>query len=95
MLIKPLNDNILLQSVHKLWQTELLQRHNTELVERLQDTVDALIEKDSLLQVIYKNTPDAIMLFERDGNVIEANNSCLKLFNLTFNKLENKSVFNF
>ncbi len=95
VLIKPLNDNILLQSVHKLWQTELLQRHNTELVERLQDTVDALIEKDSLLQVIYKNTPDAIMLFERDGNVIEANNSCLKLFNLTFNKLENKSVFNF
>ena len=47
VLIKPVDDNVLLQSVHKLWQTELLRRHNTELVERLQNTVDALIEKDS------------------------------------------------
>lgn len=95
VLIKPLNDSVLLQAVHKLWQTELLKRHNTELVERLQDTVDALIEKDSLLQVIYKHTPDSIMLFERNGKVIEANDSCLKLFNLPFNELEKKSVFDF
>ncbi|GAB0112363.1 hypothetical protein PA7559_36330 [Pseudoalteromonas distincta] len=93
VLIKPLDDSTLLQSVYKLWQTELLKRHNAELVERLQDTVDALIEKDSLLQVIYKNTPDAIMLFERNGKVIEANGACLKLFHLTFNELEGKSVF--
>ena len=72
VLIKPLNENILLQSVHKLWQTELLKRRNAELVERLQETVDALIEKDSLLQVIYKHTPDAIMLFKRNGQIIEA-----------------------
>jgi len=78
VLVKPLNDNVLLQSVHKLWQTELLKRHNAELVERLQDTVDALIEKDSLLQVIYKHTPDPIMLFEKNGEVIEANDACLK-----------------
>ena len=76
VLVKPLNDNVLLQSVHKLWQIELLKRHNAELVERLQDTVDALIEKDSLLQVIYKHTPDSIMLFEKNGKVIEAND-CL------------------
>ncbi|GAA59573.1 two-component system, OmpR family, sensor histidine kinase VicK [Pseudoalteromonas sp. BSi20652] len=95
VLIKPLNDSLLLQSVHKLWQTELLKRHNAELVERLQNTVDALIEKDSLLQVIYKHTPDAIMLFEKCGRVIEANDACLKLFNLPFNELEGKSVFNF
>ena len=95
VLVKPLNDNILLQSVHKLWQTELLKRHNAELVERLQDTVDALIEKDSLLQVIYKHTPDPIMLFEKNGKVIEANDACLKLFNLTFSELEHRSVFNF
>lgn len=95
VLIKPLNDSILLQSVHKLWQTELLKRHNAELVERLQDTVDALIEKDSLLQVIYKHTPDAIMLFERGGKVIEANDACLKLFDLPFNELESKSLFDF
>ena len=95
VLIKPLNDSSLLQSIHKLWQTELLKRHNAELVERLQDTVDALIEKDSLLQVIYKHTPDAIMLFEKCGRVIEANDACLKLFNLPFNELEGKSVFSF
>lgn len=95
VLIKPLTDSVLLQSVHKLWQTELLKRRNAELVERLQDTVDALIEKDSLLQVIYKNTPDAIMLFERSGKVIEANDACLRLFKLPFDKLAGFSVFEF
>ena len=76
VLIKPIDDNSLLQSVHKLWQTELLKRHNAELVERLQNTVDALIEKDSLLRVIFKHTPDAIILFERGGKIIETNDAC-------------------
>ncbi|WP_149980626.1 ATP-binding protein [Pseudoalteromonas rhizosphaerae] len=93
VLVKPINENMLLQSVHKLWQTELLKRHNTELVERLQDTVDALIEKDSLLRVIYKHTPDAIMLFERNGEVIEANDACSKLFRLSAKALKSSSVF--
>ena len=93
VLVKPINENMLLQSVHKLWQTELLKRHNSELVERLQDTVDALIEKDSLLRVIYKHTPDAIMLFERNGEVIEANDACSKLFRLSAKELQGRSVF--
>ena len=95
VLIKPLNENILLQSVHKLWQTELLKRRNAELVDRLQETVDALIEKDSLLQVIYKHTPDAIMLFERNGQIIEANDACLKLLGLPFSELAGRSLFDF
>ena len=95
VLIKPLNDNVLLQAVHKLWQTELLKRHNAELVERLQETVDVLIEKDSLLQVIFKNTPDPILLFERKGKIVEANDACLKLFNLKFKKLIAHSLFHF
>jgi PAS domain S-box-containing protein len=95
VLIKPLNENILLQSVHKLWQTELLKRRNAELVDRLQETVDALIEKDSLLQVIYKHTPDAIMLFERNGQIIEANDACLKLLGLPFSELSGRSLFDF
>ena len=95
VLIKPLDDNVLLQAVHKLWQTELLKRHNAELVERLQDTVDVLIEKDSLLQVIFKNTPDPILLFERKGKIVEANDACLKLFNLPFKKLIAHSLFHF
>lgn len=93
VLVKPINENMLLQSVHKLWQTELLKRHNIELVERLQDTVDALIEKDSLLRVIYKHTPDAIMLFARNGEVIEANDACSKLFRLSAKELQGRSVF--
>ena len=93
VLIKPINENMLLQSVHKLWQTELLKRHNIELVERLQDTVDALIEKDSLLRVIYKHTPDPIMLFARNGEVIEANDACSKLFRLSAKELQSCSVF--
>jgi PAS domain S-box-containing protein len=82
VLVKPINENMILQSVHKLWQTELLRRHNTELVE-----------KDSLLRVIYKHTPDAIMLFERNGEVIEANDACSKLFNLPAKILKGSSVF--
>ena len=93
VLVKPINENMLLQSVHKLWQTELLKRHNIELVERLQDTVDALIEKDSLLRVIYKHTPDAIMLFQRNGEVIEANDACSKLFNLNASEIQGRSIF--
>ncbi len=93
VLIKPLDENVLLQSLHKLWQTELLKRHNTELVERLQDTVDALIEKDSLLRVIYKHTPDAIMLFERNGKIIEANDACSRLFSLAAKDFQGRSVF--
>lgn len=95
VLIKPLNDNVLLQAIHKLWQTELLKRHNTELVDRLQETVDVLIEKDSLLQVIYKHTPDPILLFERTGRIVEANDACLKLFNLSFKDLKSNSLFDF
>jgi len=93
VLIKPVNESMLLQSLHKLWQTELVRRHNTELVNRLQDTVDVLIEKDSLLRVIYKHTPDAIMLFERGGRVIEANDACSELFSVPINGFEGKSLF--
>ncbi|TMP46982.1 MULTISPECIES: ATP-binding protein [unclassified Pseudoalteromonas] len=95
VLIKPIDDNGLLQSVHKLWQTELLKRHNSELVERLQSTVDALIEKDSLLRVIFKHTPDAIILFERCGKVIETNDACEQLFDKQHHEFESCSVFDF
>ncbi|KZN35130.1 hypothetical protein N474_02900 [Pseudoalteromonas luteoviolacea CPMOR-2] len=94
VLTKPVDENSLLQSLHKLWQTELLRRHNQELVERLQDTVDALIERDSLLRVIYKHTPDPIMLFNLKGYVIEANDACLNLFGLNAEELEAHSIFN-
>ncbi|ESP92867.1 MULTISPECIES: ATP-binding protein [Pseudoalteromonas] len=94
VLTKPVDENALLQSLHKLWQTELLRRHNQELVERLQDTVDALIERDSLLRVIYKHTPDPIMLFNLKGFVIEANDACLNLFGLNAEQLESHSIFN-
>ncbi|UDM62692.1 hybrid sensor histidine kinase/response regulator [Pseudoalteromonas piscicida] len=93
ILIKPFDESDLLQSLHKLWQTELLRRHNQELVERLQDTVDALIERDSLLRVIYKHTPDPIMLFNRQGHIIEANDACCELFELTEEELQPLSIF--
>lgn len=93
VLIKPFDDSELLQSLHKLWQTELLKRHNQELVERLQDTVDALIERDSLLRVIYKHTPDPIMLFSRSGQIIEANDACGELLQLSPEALPEHSIF--
>lgn len=93
VLIKPFDESELLQSLHKLWQTELLKRHNQELVERLQDTVDALIERDSLLRVIYKHTPDPIMLFSRSGKIIEANDACGELLQLSPENLPEHSIF--
>ncbi|CAH9049642.1 Sensor histidine kinase RcsC [Pseudoalteromonas holothuriae] len=93
ILISPFEDGDLLKALHKLWQTELLQRHNQELVERLQDTVDALIERDSLLRVIYKHTPDSIVLFNRDGSIIEGNDACKELFGCTQEQMQLSSIF--
>ncbi|WP_105167518.1 hybrid sensor histidine kinase/response regulator [Pseudoalteromonas sp. T1lg23B] len=93
VLISPFDDGDLLKALHKLWQTEMLKRHNQELVERLQDTVDALIERDSLLRVIYKHTPDSIMLFTRNGNIIEGNDACVELFQCSQEKIRSRSIF--
>ncbi|CAM4039232.1 hybrid sensor histidine kinase/response regulator [Pseudoalteromonas byunsanensis] len=93
VLISPFDDGDLLKALHKLWQTEVLKRHNQELVERLQDTVDALIERDSLLRVIYKHTPDSIMLFTRNGNIIEGNDACVELFQCSQEQIRTRSIF--
>lgn len=93
VLSKPFEESELLQSLNKLWQTELLRRHNQELVERLQDTVDALIERDSLLRVIYKHTPDPIVLFNRSGEIIEANDASIRLFELSQTEIQARSIF--
>ncbi|BBN80612.1 hypothetical protein PA25_05970 [Pseudoalteromonas sp. A25] len=93
VLIWPFDEGDLLKALHKLWQTEMLKRHNQELVERLQDTVDALIERDSLLRVIYKHTPDSIMLFNRDGSIIEGNDACVELFCCTQEQMQSSSIF--
>lgn len=90
---KPLDENVLLQAVYKIWQHVLLQKNNDELVERLQDTVDALIEKDSLIRVIYKNTPDAIVIFKQSGCLIEANDAFITLFGVSHHALTNFNLF--
>lgn len=91
----PADQSIVLKSVHKAWQTELLKRNNAQLLERLQDTVDALIEKDSLLRVVFKNTPDAVILFARDGSLIDANDAAAKLLNLNQTELAKYTLFQF
>ncbi|MBE0369598.1 ATP-binding protein [Pseudoalteromonas aurantia] len=93
VLTKPFDESELLQSLHKLWQTELLRRHNQELVERLQETVDALIERDSLLRVIYKHTPDPIVLFKRNGAIIEANDASMRLLKLSQSEIQARSIY--
>ena len=102
VLEKPLNESVLLQAIYKLWHSEQLERSNLELVDRLQETVDALIEKDSLLRVIYKNTPDAIAIFNNNGAILEANDAFLNLFardkeellSLSFFELLDSSISN-
>lgn len=90
VLEKPLDESVLLQAIYKIWHNEQLERNNQELVSRLQETVDALIEKDSLLRVIYKNTPDPIAIFDEQGIVLEANDAFWSIFGLL--GLENSNV---
>ncbi|TMO87607.1 hybrid sensor histidine kinase/response regulator [Pseudoalteromonas spongiae] len=93
VLEKPLDESVLLQAIYKLWHSEQLEQSNQELVSRLQDTVDALIEKDSLLRVIYKNTPDAIAIFSNDGTILEANDAFLSLFAREQDEIHDLSFF--
>ncbi len=90
---KPLDQGVLLQAVYKIWQHVQLQRKNDELVARLQDTVDALIEKDSLIRVIYKNTPDAIVIFKQSGYLVEANDAFINLFSLDGAHIHKTNLF--
>ena len=83
VLKKPIDQNVLLQSIHRLWQTEMLKQQNQALVERLQTTVDTLVEKDILLRVIFDNTPDGIVLVDDKGCITEANVSCEYIFGLS------------
>jgi PAS domain S-box-containing protein len=93
VLIASFTDSDLLKSVNRIWQNELLRRRNDKLVDRLQDTVDALIERDSLLRVIYTHTPDPIMIFSRTGAIIEANDACMTLFDLSQEQLKSCDLF--
>ena len=93
VLEKPLDESVLLQAIYKIWHNEQLERNNKELVTRLQDTVDALIEKDSLLRVIYKNTPDAIAIFNDKGVILEANDAFLNLFHTNGESLDNNCFY--
>lgn len=92
---KPTDQGVLLQAIYKIWQIELLKRNNQELLSRLQDTVDALIEKDNLLRVIVKNTPDAILIFKSDGTIIEANDAFLSTFSFAREMFGRSSFFEF
>lgn len=80
VLEKPIYEHILLQSIHKLWQTELLRQSNQELMGRLQETLDVLVERDILLRVLYNSTVDGVMVVDESGKILETNEACEKLF---------------
>ncbi|NQZ11023.1 MAG: response regulator [Algicola sp.] len=90
VLEKPVYEHILLQSIHKLWQTELLIHSNQELVVRLQETLDVLVERDILLRVLYNSTADGVMVVDEGGEVLETNHACDLLFG--YDKEEFKQV---
>lgn len=75
VLEKPIDQNLLLQSIHKLWQTQTLKRSNQNLIVRWQETVDTLVEHDILLRVIYNTTLDGVMVVDEKGEILETNHS--------------------
>ena len=80
VLEKPIYEHILLQSIHKIWQTEILRQSNHELMVRLQETLDVLVERDILLRVLYNSTADGVMVVSESGDILETNDSCEHLF---------------
>lgn len=80
VLEKPIYEHILLQSIHKIWQTESLRRSNQELMARLQETLDVLVERDILLRVLYNSTADGVMVVSENGRILETNDACEALF---------------
>ena len=80
VLEKPIYEHILLQSIHKIWQTESLRHSNHELMMRLQETLDVLVERDILLRVLYNSTADGVMVITEAGRIIETNGACETLF---------------
>jgi len=80
VLEKPVYEHILLQSIHKMWQTELLRNSNQELMGRLQETLDVLVERDILLRVLYNSTTDGVMVVDESGSILETNEACEKQF---------------
>ena len=91
----PSEQSIVLQCIHNLWQNEVLKRSNAQLVERLQDTVDVLIEKDSILRVVFRNTPDPILLFLPDGQLIDLNVAARRLLNLEESNVDEVSIYQY
>lgn len=80
VLEKPVDQNVLLQAIHKLWQTQTLKRSNQSLMVRWQETLDVLVEHDILLRVLYNTTLDGVMVVDEKGEILETNNSCEVLF---------------
>jgi PAS domain S-box-containing protein len=87
VLEKPIYEHVLLQSIHKLWQTELLKHNNHDLMLRLQETLDVLVERDILLRVLYNSTPDGVMVMDEKGQILETNSACDLIFNVGKNEL--------
>ncbi len=87
VLEKPIYEHVLLQSIHKLWQTQLLKHNNHDLMVRLQETLDVLVERDILLRVLYNSTPDGVMVVDEKGNILETNTACEQIFDFAKNEL--------
>ncbi len=90
VLEKPIDQNVLLQAIHKLWQTQTLKRTNQNLITRWQETLDILVEHDILLRVLFNSTLDGVMVVDESGEILETNPACDQL--LGFDKEQIKQV---
>lgn len=81
VLEKPVDTDILLSAVNTIWEQTQLKNDNEELIQRLQESLDVMVEQGILQRVVFNHSSDAIAVFDERGKVLENNNAFGSLLN--------------
>lgn len=80
VLEKPVDTDILLSAVNNIWEQVQLKTDNEGLVQRLQESLDVMVEQGILQRVVFNHSADAIVVFDERGKVLESNGAFQSLF---------------
>lgn len=81
VLEKPVDTDILLSAVNTIWDQVQLKNDNEGLIQRLQESLDVMVEQGILQRVVFNHSSDAIAVFDERGKVLECNSAFESLFN--------------
>ena len=69
----------LLPALHQVWRSSLEQRDEKLVVEQLQKVTETLLEQSLMLQVLFASSVDAIVAFDKGGQIVKVNDSFAQL----------------